>query len=203
MALVLITEATGPCVTLDEIKTHLRLSTSDTSEDLLLNSMLMAAQNEAENKTKRAMMPQTWELVMDAFPEGGIEIPRPPLSSNSTDLSISYIDSSGATATLSATAYSIDGDSEPAWVVPSYDNDWPETYDVMNAVRVRYKCGYALSGASTATTPYGVKAWVRLRVGAMYNNRESLSVESGAQTMLKLPRTFVDGLLDAYTVIKI
>jgi hypothetical protein len=37
----------------------------------------------------------------------------------------------------------------------------------------------------------------------MYNNRESLSVESGAQTMLKLPRTFVDGLLDAYTVIKI
>ena len=184
MALVLITEATGACVTIDEIKAHLRLSTSDTSEDALLKVYLMAAQNEAENKTKRALMPQTWELVLDEFPDGGIEIPRPPLSSNSTDLSISYIDSSGATATLSATAYSIDGDSEPAWVVPSYGNDWPETYDVMNAVRVRYKCGYALSGASTATTPYGVKAWVRLRVGAMYNNRESLSVESGMQSMI-------------------
>ena len=203
MALVLITEATGACVTIEEIKTHLRLSTSDTSEDLLLNSMLMAAQNEAENKTKRALMPQTWELVLDEFPDGGIEIPRPPLSSNSTDLSISYIDSSGATATLSATAYSIDGDSEPEWVVPSYGNDWPETYDVMNAVRVRYKCGYALSGSSTATTPYAIKAWVKMRVGALYNNRESLSVEPGAQTMLELPRTFVDGLLDPYTVIKI
>ena len=115
MALVLITEATGPCVTVEEIKQHLRLSTSDTSEDALLNSMLMAAQYEAENKTKRALMPETWELVLDSFPDGGIEIPRPPLSSNSTDLSITYIDSSGSAVTLSATAYSVDSDSEPAW----------------------------------------------------------------------------------------
>jgi uncharacterized phiE125 gp8 family phage protein len=203
MALVLITPATGACVGLDEIKMHLKISTSDTSEDTLLGGMLLAAQYEAENKTKRALMPQTWELVLDAFPDGGIEIPRPPMSTASTDVVITYLNSSGDTTTVNATAVSIDCDTEPGWLIPSVNNEWPETYESANAVRVRYKSGYPLSTSTAATpsTPELIKLWIKMRVGSMYEHRESLSIGQGLQTMTELPRNYVDGLLDPYLVI--
>lgn len=202
MALVLVTPATGPCVTVDEVKAHLRIDT--TADDAMLLTMLMAAQADAENKTKRALMPQTWDLYLDEFPEGGVELPRPPLSSNSTDVTITYTVEDQSSTTLSSTGYTVDNMTEPGWVVPSYDNEWPDdALDAINCVKIRYVCGYPLSGASTATTPDAIKMWVKMRVGTMYASRESLSVSGGLQSMTELPRNYVDGLLDAYTVIKL
>ena len=44
-----------------------------------------------------------------------------------------------------------------------------------------------------------IKQWVKLRVGSMYENRESLMVGSG-NFISELPHSYVDGLLDEFVV---
>ena len=108
------------------------------------------------------------------------------------------MDSSGSTQTLSATGFEIDMDSEPGWVFPSYNNDWPDTRDTPNAVKVRYKSGYV----DSTSVPEPIKSWIKIRVGAMYENREPVVADRG-QSIQQLPRDYIDGLLDPYTVMDV
>lgn len=193
MSLRLITDATAEPIDLADIKAHLRLSTASTAEDALLNSYIKAARYYAENYCKRAFGQQTFQLTLNAFPSSGIELPRPPLSTASTDLSITYVDTSGATQTLGTTVYTIDHYSEPGRVTTAYDNDWPDTRDQANAVQITFKTGYLSS-----VVPEDVKHWMRLRVGTMYEHRESVAV---GESFVNLRKDYVDGLLDRHRVL--
>lgn len=78
MALKLITAATALAVSLVEAKEHLRVTES--TEDTLITAMITAATEVAEQITGRAIMPQTWELTLDAFPDA-FELTRIPAAS--------------------------------------------------------------------------------------------------------------------------
>lgn len=188
MALKLITAATALAVSLVEAKAHLRIDVSD--DDTLLTAMITAATEAAEQATGRAIMPQTWELTLDAFPES-LELTRVPVASIT---SVTYVDLDGTDQTLSALLYSLDNadDFGPAYVVPAYGTEWPETRDEINAVQVRYAAGYA----DAAAVPESIKSWIKLQVGAMYENRESETVGVGKPIALG----FADRLLDRYKV---
>ena len=202
MPLKLITAATANSVSVDEVKSFLRLTTSSTDEDALLTAFIKVADSYCENYTKRALLRQQWELRLDMFPgtSGEIELPRPPLSTASTDVVINYIEDTtlGNTTTVDSTAYEIDYYFEPARLYPSYDNEWPDDIrdDQRNAVRITYFSGYA----STTYIPQDIKHWVLLRVGAMYEHREALMAGNFANQTVELPRNFVDGLLDPYVI---
>jgi uncharacterized phiE125 gp8 family phage protein len=163
---------------------------TNTTADPLLNSFIKTARLAAENITRRALITQTLELVLDAFPPAGIFLPLPPLQSVT---SVKYIDEDGVEQTLSTDLYDVDTDSEPGKVVLESGESWPTTYDQVNAVRVRYVAGY---GAASAV-PEDVKTWMKLRVGTMYENREAII--TGTITS-DVPRDFVDGLLDAVRI---
>lgn len=193
MALRLVTDATSEPVSLDEIKLHLRLSTASTVEDSLLTAYIKAARAYAENYTKRAFGQQTWELTLNGFPSSGIELARPPLSTASTDVTITYVDTSGASQTLGSTVYTVDIYSEPGRVTTAYNNDWPDTRDQDNAVKVTFKTGY-----SSSVIPEDIKHWIKLRVGSMYEHRESVTV---GESFNNLRRDYVDGLLDRHRVL--
>jgi uncharacterized phiE125 gp8 family phage protein len=186
MALKLITAATDLAVSLADTKTHLRVET--TVEDALITSLVIAAAEAAEQYTGRALMPQTWELTLDAFPDA-FEMTRLPVASIS---SIKYWDAAGIQQTLGTGLYTLDNadDYGPAYVVPVYGGTWPDTRAQINAVAVRYVAGYA----NAAAVPESIKAWIKLQVGAMYENREA---EGSVQTF-KLG--FADRLLDRYKV---
>lgn len=188
MALKLITAAAGLAVTLVEAKAHLRVDVAD--DDTLITAMIMAAAELAEQQTGRALMTQTWELTLDAFPDA-LELTRTPVQSVT---SVIYADAAGVDQTLAGSAYSLDlaDDNGHAYVVPAYGTDWPATRDQVNAVRVRYVAGYA----SAAAVPESIKSWIKLAVGSMYTNRESVVVGSGAVLSLG----FADRLLDRYKV---
>lgn len=198
MILKRIADATAEPVSLAEIKSHLRLSTSTGAEDDLLNGFIKAAREQAENKMKRAVMQQTWKLVIDDFPSNDdyIELPKPPLSTISSAVTITYNDTAGASTTLGATAYTVDTDSEPGRVFLASTNEWPSCVSTArNSVQIQY-----ITGATSATdVPESIKAWIKLRVASMYENRESLVVDKYIEAK-ELPRTFIDGLLDPYTV---
>jgi uncharacterized phiE125 gp8 family phage protein len=188
MALALITAPTTEPVTLVEARQHLRID--DNVQDDVLSRLISAARRRAEVHTRRALITQTWDLVLDFFPVCEIQIPRPPLQSVTT---VKYIDTSGVQQTLDPLLYTVDTRTEPGRVTPAYGESWPSVRDQYNAVEVRFVAGF---GAATAV-PEDIKAAILLMVGHLYEHREEVS---DAQTFL-LPRA-VDALLDHWQLYK-
>lgn len=186
MALKLITAASALAVTLVEAKAHLRVEASD--DDTLITALITAATEAAEQAMAgRAVMPQTWELTLDAFPEA-FELTRLPVASVT---SITYAAAAdGAATVLGSGNYTLDvaDDYDSAYVLPAYATSWPSVRDQANAVALRYVAGYA----NAAAVPESIKAWIKLQIGAMYENREA---ENTAQTHAL---GFADRLLDRY-----
>lgn len=186
------------CVSVAEVKDFLRLH-GTTAEDYLLLSFIKSAESYAENYMKRAINRQQWELRLDGFcgHDGDIELPRPPLTTVSSEVVVNYVEDSttGNTTQISATALTIDYYSEPAVIYPSYDNEWPTPRTEPNAVRITYYSGYS----TPENVPEPIKHWVKIRVGTMYENRESVMIGSG-NWLTELPHSYVDGLLDEFTV---
>jgi uncharacterized phiE125 gp8 family phage protein len=185
MASKLITAPATEPVTVAEAKAHLRVDSAD--DDALITALIVAARQGAEHITGRALMPQTWELALDGFKDV-IGLQKAPLTSIT---SIKYLDTAGALQTMSASDYLLDSHSEPARVMPAYGTSWPSTRDQANAVLIRFIAGYA----DAATVPQEIKQWMLLRIGMLYENRESVAT---GVTLTELP--FVDRLLDAYKV---
>lgn len=186
MSLKLITPASALAVSLAEAKLHLRVDGTD--EDALITAMITAATETAEQITGRAIMPQTWALTLDEFP-AVIELTRVPVASVT---SVTYVDTAGATQTLTGTRLRNVDDYSSALIVPAYNLEWPETLNDVGVVSVQYVAGYA----NAAAVPESIKSWIKLNVAAMYENREAESMAIRQVVSLK----FVDHLLDRYKV---
>ena len=191
MSLRLVTPASALAVTLAEAKAHLRVDGTD--EDSLITALIAAATETAEQITGRAIMLQTWEIAIDAFPES-IDITRVPLSSVT---SVTYTDAAGASQTLtSGTHYRIRtiDDFSFSSIVPAYGYTWPTTRSDTDVVVVRFVAGYA----NAAAVPQPIKNWILLAIGDMYARRERSS--TGTERSQSAPLQFADGLLDRYKV---
>jgi uncharacterized phiE125 gp8 family phage protein len=183
MSLKLITAPASEPITLAEAKLHLRVDSTD--DDTLITTLVVAARQGAEHITGRAIISQTLELALDEF-DDVIRLPRPPLVSIT---SIKYLNDAGVLTTMAEADYILDGHSEPARITPAYGTTWPTTRCQQNAVLIRYVAGYA----NAAAVPQEIKQWMLLRIGMLYENRESVSA---GVTLAELP--YVDRLLDAY-----
>lgn len=199
MSLKVITPPTVEPVSLEEARLHLRLDTYDSPpahpDDELVESLITAAREWAENFTGRALAPQTLELALDEFPADEIELQRVPVTSIT---SVTYVDTDGATQTLSNTLYTLDNYSEPSWLLPAVDTEWPETGEVVNTVKIRYVVGYsARTDADQANPlPKSFKQAMLLLIGHWYKTREdssSVKLESvpmGAESLLRPYRLY-------------
>ena len=188
MALTLITPAAEEPITVAEAKASPSLRVATATDDTAIGTLITTARKLAETYTLHALVTQTWELVLDGFPTGGIIVPMPPLQSVS---SIKYIDGNGDEQTLDALLYSVDDDSIPGLIVPAYGETWPVTRDEVNAVRVRFVAGFG----DASDVPEDIKSWIKIMVGTMYDNPQAVIV---GQTVETIPRNFVDALLDDY-----
>jgi uncharacterized phiE125 gp8 family phage protein len=193
------TETTEP-VTLADAKLwiHHALASSDTSEDDMINAMISAARQLAEEKCKRAFVNHTYEMILDAFPDdstAAIKLPRPPLSTTAADLTVTYYNTTdGLTTTIPASAMTVDYKSEPGRVYPSNDNEWPtDAIERSDAITISYKAG------NNSVCPGPVKNWIMMKVGSMYAQRESFIVGVSKTDM---GRDFVDGLLDPFRILE-
>ncbi|MFN8493838.1 MAG: head-tail connector protein [Caldilineaceae bacterium] len=211
MILKLVTPPAGEPVSLDEAKRHLRIDIDD--DDLLIGGLITAAREVCELQSRRALLTQAYDLVLEAWPGDDrlyqrtqmhpyqlrtslqlwprpvlpIKLPRPPLQTVS---SVTYTDYAGITNSLATTDYIVDADSEPGRVLPAYNKMWPSAVlQPGPAIRVRFTCGY---GAASAV-PQIYKQALLLLVGHFYENREEVVV-SGNVNMVQLPMA-VESLL--------
>lgn len=171
MALKLITPPATRPLTLAEAKLHLRVDSSD--EDSLIEALIDAATDYVDGPTGflgRALIDQTWDLVLDAFPENEILIPLPPLIEV---VSVGYDDGDGNAQVVAASDYTVDSASQPGWVVPN--GSWPSTFDGINAVRIRFRAGYVdASNSPLDQVPGDIRAGMLLYLGSLYANREQV-----------------------------
>lgn len=200
MALIQTVAPSSEPVSVAEVKAHLRITTVDDNE--LLESYIKASRHQAENYMKRQVLPATWQLKFDDFSNStqAVTLPRPPLSSTASDVTITYINSTvsgSSSTTLSSTAYTVDNDSEPGRVYPSHGNEWPtDVLDVNFAVTIQYITGYV-----SESVPENIKLWIKQSVGAMYEFREPVFTNNRLEMLQEVPRAYFNGLLDPYVVL--
>lgn len=206
MSLTLVTPPAVLPVTEAEVWDHLRVpllgspaAPVDQAHILTLIRAIVGWLDGKDGILGRALVTQTWDLKMDAFPgcrtsETGycgsaaaadaIRVPLPPLQSVT---SIGYVDSAGATQTLAASKYTVDTASLPARIVPVYGETWPSTRDEVDAVTVRFVAGYAGDGASPedlrANVPTAIKQAIKILVAEAYQHREASVVGQAVAAM--------------------
>lgn len=151
MSLFLVTAPSSEPVSLSELKLHLRVDT--TTEDDLIAALGVSGRGYAEDFTRRAIPRQTLDLRLDAFPcESEFYLPKAPCISVT---SISYIDTNGDTQTLATSVYDTDLPTGPqaraGRIFLKYNQVWPQTRDIPNAVTVRFVAGYAGTAVTLAS----------------------------------------------------
>ncbi len=190
MGLKLITAASSTPISVAEAKANCRVDASD--EDSLFTLWIGRAVREAENYTQTALMPQTWDQTLDAFPYAEIELLKPPVSAI---VSVTYLDTAGALQTLNSGSYSLETSTFPGWLLPTYDTDWPDTQASANAVTIRCTCGYA----NAAAVPEDIRGWLLAAVNFYYQHRGPVLANGKA---VELPESFFS-TLDPYKVWKL
>lgn len=162
----LVTAPAAEPVTTAEAKTHLRVDSSD--DDTYIDTLVKSARLWVERTNGLALVTQTWDGSLDAFPGGDvIVIPKYPLVSVT---SVTYHDDDLSTSTVfSSGSYQVDTMTRPPRIVLKNGSTWPgDTLRLSSGVVVRFVAGY---GAASAV-PEDIKHAIKLLVGSMYQNRE-------------------------------
>jgi len=157
-------------LTLEEVKQHLRVDSDD--EDALLFGYIRAETENVEQVLNRALVTQTVDLYLDAFPsDGTVNLPRSPVQSV-TGVNYTTQGSTGVYgSTVGAAQYTADIFSTPARVVRRSTGEWPTAdLETDNPIRVRYTAGYGDMGSDV---PEPIRTAILLRVGDRYWNREA------------------------------
>lgn len=169
-------------ITLIEAKAHLRVECD--ADDAYIATLIKVARQHAERFQRRSYITQTLELRLDYFPQFLIELPRPPSISVT---SIKYIDSGGDLQTLDSSKYTADFNSYKARIVPAFNEIWPTTRQVIDAVTIEYVAGYGAAADVLET----IKQAILLLISVWYENREPIS----ESTVTEIPFT-VSALLN-------
>lgn len=160
-----VTGPTAEPVSLDELKLHLRVDSTD--EDALILAYLKSARELGEGLARRAFLNQTLEMVVDDWPPSFVlGLLRPPLVSVT---SVTYYDEDGVGAVWSD--YVVNTRSEPGRI---HFNSTPGTALIAEGgIVVRYVAGY---GSDPALVPSAFKQGILLTVAHWYENREAVNV---------------------------
>lgn len=151
-------------VSVYDVQMALRLS-SDWESNYIFDILIPAARVYCEKLLNAALAPRTFEMVLDSFPCGELEIPlRPVLSVDS----IKYFDAAGVEQTLDPSLYTVDTASFRARI--ACDN-WPSTGNRIAAVTVQFYAGY-----SPDTLPSNFRQAMLLLIGHWFLNRETATV---------------------------
>jgi uncharacterized phiE125 gp8 family phage protein len=197
MPLRLVIPPASEPVSLDEAKAHLRVDGN--YDDGLIGNLITSARKYLDGKDGilgRALVSQTWELVLDTWPTSGcgfaanaVQIPLPPLTGIT---SVKYFDTDGNEQTFSSANYTIDAVSEPGWIVLDQGVSWPALLNAANVITIRFTAGYA-------TVPEPISQAILLLIGHWYANRENVLTGFRAAA-IDVPYT-VDALSAPYRLV--
>jgi len=125
---------------------------SVTSDDL--TDLIADAREEAENRTRRAILTQTWDYYLQGWPDD--DRFRLPFGNLQSVTSVSWKDTDGTETTLTAgTDYLVETNGDGCgFIVLPYGESWPSgTLYPSNPIKVRFICGWT----AAASVPKNIK----------------------------------------------
>lgn len=185
--LTLVTGPTVEPVSLQNMRTHLRLDSADTSEDEYIADLICDARAEIEHALGIALLQQTWKPTIDNWPgarsewwegtrdgaitelhggSGWLELPKYPLIS--VDAVTVYDEGSNSTSVTVSSTFDIDTVQEPGRMALKSGQAWPVALRPTNAIEVTFKAGY---GTAAADVPVPIQRAVRQLATYLYNKR--------------------------------
>lgn len=208
--------ATEP-VALADVKLHARIDTD--ADDSLVAGFITAARQWVEQYTGRAIINQTWQLALDAWPAvaeewwdgvrdgpiGGLNratfvtLPRPPLVSVT---SVQVFDNTDTGTVWTSANYFVDTVRQPGRLALRLGSTWPVPTRITNGIIITYVAGY---GSDGTYVPEPIKTAIRQLVTHWYEHRgEAPQLSSGRGTLsafnaINVPMV-IQALLDPYRV---
>lgn len=205
-AMVLV-ERPAPLLTLHQIRIHLRTAVDAQEvhpDDDYVQGLVAAATSELDGMTGwlgRALMPQTWKLYLDGFPNFALDLPLPSLISIE---SVDALDADGEYRSVDDTLYRVvPGSKYPFSAIRlKPGKSWPALPDWTDgvpdgAVAITFRCGFEepqpAPPAEGQEAPARVlipeleqiRAYARVRVGRWYEHREDVIAGT---TFSEMPR---------------
>jgi uncharacterized phiE125 gp8 family phage protein len=175
--LYLVSAPESDVVSLDDVKKHLAIQHDDDND--LIQTYIDAVVSHLDGRDGelgRALIDQTWELRLSSFPGPCIDLPLPPLIEV---VSISYYDGDGNFAAVDEDAYSVLGVGDRGRIELVSGQSWP-TIDCTRSepIIIQFRAGYLDGSVSPpeANVPAAVVAAIKLMVGSLYMQRESIVV---------------------------
>ena len=196
MAGIKVTTApTAEPLSLQEVKEYLRVD--DATDERVVQPLITAARQFAEEHMNRALMQQTFTLMIDAvidqdqplyegmrtapdlnYYKNYIVLPKSPVQSVT---SVKTFNDSDEATTMAATKYYVDTQREPARIVLRTGETFPTALRVANAIEVIYVAGYT----SAFTIPEPIRLGMLQHIAYMYEHRGDMYEAQGAPSLMK------------------
>jgi len=189
------TEPTAEPLSLQEVKEYLRVD--DATDERVVQPMIVAARQFAENHMNRAIMQQTITLYVDTamdtenplwegmrtapdinYYKNYVVLPKGPVQSVT---SVKTYDDSDTATTMAASKYYVDTAREPSRVVLRTGETFPTALRVANAIEVIYVAGYT----NAYTVPEPIRLGMLQHIAYMYEHRGDMYEAQGAPTLMK------------------
>lgn len=170
MPLRIVTEPTidDDVVSLDEMKSYLKLDIASTDEDEIVISLIRSARDWVEKHTRRGVIEVPREYIVDTDGKLFVELPRPPLKEITK---VFVTDFNGNESEIASSYYRIDKSVEPNMIFfKTGTGDY---------VRFLYTSGYAKENV-----PGTIKNAVMMIVAARYENRNTGEIPPSVMQML-------------------
>jgi hypothetical protein len=198
---VVNTAETTDVITVTEIKTQLRIATSDSTHDTLLGVCRDAAIATAKETLNRSLITRTLTLYLDylgnendvlpdregitvgpylTFRKRKVLLPFSPLASVTHVKT--YNDSDEAT-TMASSTYYVDTSSEIGRVVLRTGETWPDMLRVANALEIKYVAGY---GGSASSVPTSIRQGIIILAAHLFENPDLVIKGDGVQVIPSL-----------------
>jgi len=161
---ILLTGAKASPVSLDQVKTNLRIDGDDFDAQLL--SLISVATAYGENTTGRDFINKTYKGFLDCFPDSScrsIEIKKSKLQSI-TSIEY-YID--GILTIFDSSKYFITESPDFAKIYLNEDESWPAVDRRPQAVVITFVAGY---GDDSCNVPSGIQQAILQNIAYMFNN---------------------------------
>lgn len=174
-------------VTTTQIKTNLRIASSDSTHDTQIGVCKDASISVAKEYLQKSLMNRTLKLSLDNIPfsdsvlpdkdgittgpfleyrQRSVNLPFSPLQSVT---SVKTFDDSDNATTMASTRYYVDTSSEYGKVVLRTGETWDDMLRVANAIEITYVAGY---GSVATSVPAGIRQGIIVLASHYFENPE-------------------------------
>lgn len=160
------TPPTSEPITLEQAKEHCQVE-GDEYDDVL-NAYIAAARAAVESLTGMQMLTATYQVGFAKFPRGNLgrlHLPRRPATAVT---SVTYYDTNNTQQTLSTSLWDLVTATPRSYLIPAWQQTWPEVRDQPGAenVTVTFTAGYS----AAASVPKEIINATKMLIRDLYDN---------------------------------